>query len=828
MGEVYRARDPRLRRDVAVKVLHAEMAEPEHVERLAREARAAGALNHPNILAVYDVGTDHHVPYVVSELLEGESLRQRLDRGRLPYRKALEYGAEIAQALAAAHTKGIVHRDVKPGNVFVTDDGRVKLLDFGIAKVDRVGEPADTDDSTLSATGATYPGLGTSGYMAPEQILGERIDERTDIFALGAVVYEMLTGHRAFRRETRAETMAAILNEDPVDPAHHDPTLPPAAVATVRRCLEKKKEERFQSARDLAFELRLLEQTATGPGTARAHGTRPRGRWWVVAAALAAAVVGMLVGRVAWPPAPPTVTFQRLSFHRGRIGGARFTTQGVVYSQAVEGNPLEVWLTQPDGPESLSLGYSRADVLTARGGKLALAVDRRFAGGERFVGTLAEAPLGGGLPRQIQENVEDADWDPSGTRLAVARSRGQGAPSQLEYPLGKRLYPRAASPANIGSIHFPRVSRDGHRVAFLEDPAGAGGGGRIMIVDESGKEKVLTREWSSARGLAWSPKGDEIWFAAGNEEENRAIRAVDLSGHERIVLEAPGALTIWDTAADGRTLITRDDSRKALMGVPPGSSREQDLSWFDATGLGRLSSDGAFLLFGDRFGVYLRRTDGSQAVKLGFEGAWADDLSPDGRLVLATSASADHLILVPTGPGDPQPLPTRPVNSLAGARWFPDGRRILVNGREEGRDIRSYVMDVSGGAPQPLTTEGIWALSVSPDGRLAAAIGSGRVTLWDTAGGQPRDVRGSEPHDRPVAWTPDGGSLWVFRRGEMPARIYRIDLASGRRQLWKTIAPADLAGVYSITDFEVTPDGASYFYSYRRVLSELYVVRGLR
>jgi dipeptidyl aminopeptidase/acylaminoacyl peptidase len=817
MGEVYRARDARIKRDVAIKVLHSYLATDEHVERLTREARATGALNHPNILAVYDIGTYQGTPYVVSELLEGESLRQRLDRGPIAYRKAVEYGVQVAQALGAAHAKGIYHRDVKPGNLFLTTDGRVKLLDFGLAKLDARNGATGPDDPTASATNRPGVAMGTVGYMSPEQVLGDPVDERTDIFALGAVLYEMFTAVRAFKRPSSAETMTAILKEDPVDPIELNPNLLPAAADAVRRCLEKNKDDRFQSARDLAYHLRHLEPIGSP------HPPIPRASLWrglIVAGLALGAAVWIFHDR--WIASGPTVSFRQLTFLRGRIGGARFASQAVVYSEALAGRPLSVWLTAADGPESRSLGYTGADVLSARSGKLALSLRRRFAGGDRFVGTLAEVPLGGGTPRQLLENVEDADWDPNGTRLAVARSRGQGAPSHLEYPIGRTLY------ESRGSIHFLRISPTGNHVAFLEDPAGAGSGGRVVVVDPEGKSRILTPDWGSARGLAWSPRGDEIWYTAGDKHGNRLLRAVTLDERKRVVLEAPGGLTIWDTAQDGRVLLTRDDTRRSMIGLPPSATTEQDLSWFDAPGLGRLSSDGKYLLFEDRFGVYLRETDGSPAVKLGFEGAWADDLSPDGQLVLATSSATDHLILVPTGPGDPRHLPGYQLKSYSGARWFPDNHRILANGREEGRDIRSYVMDIEGGAPRPLTDEGIWALSVSSDGAVVAAIGSGRITLWDTARGTRREVPGSEPHDRPVAWNADGRSLWVFRRGEMPAQIYRVDVATGQRQLWRTVVPSDPVGVYSLIDFEITPDGRSYFYTYRRALSELYEVRGLR
>ena len=825
MGEVYRARDARIKRDVAVKVLHPDLATPDRVERLAREAIATGALNHPNILVVYDVGTHQENPYIVSELLEGESLRQRLDRGPIPFKKAVDYGVQIALALAAAHAKGICHRDVKPGNLFLTTDSRLKLLDFGLAKLASRMREAGSEDPTASAGHSRGVAVGTVGYMAPEQVLGEEVDERTDIFALGAVLYEMFTGVRAFNRPSNAATMTAILREDPVDPLALNPSLLPAAADAVRRCLEKNQEDRFQSAKDLAYHLQHLPP-ASAPLPARGPRTIPR--LIMAGLALATAVeVAHLAGLI--PPTAPAVSFQQVTFQRARIGGARFASQRVVYSEARADERLKVWSIDADAPEPRKLDCGGAevgaDVLSARSGKLALSLRRRFVGGERFIGILAEVPFAGGDPHEEADDIEDADWDPSGTRLAVARANEEGGPSDLEYPLRHTLY-RSSS----GSIHFLRVAPDGRRVAFLEDPAKAGSGGWVAVVDEDGKYRVLTREWGNARGLAWSPRGDEIWYTAGDKHANRSLRAVDLRGRERVVLEAPVGLTIWDAAPDGRVLITRDDTRKSLVGIPPGETAERDLSWFDAAGLGRLTPDGKLLLFDDRFGVYVRHTDGSAPMKLGFDGAWADDLSADGKSVLATSRSTDHLIVVPRTAGEPHPLPGYQIKSYKGARWFPDSRRILANGTEMGKPLRSYIIDSLGGPPRPITDAGIWGLSVSPDGAVVAAIGpkSGRITLWDTAGGPKREVPGSEKSDRPIGWSLDARSLWVFRRGEMPANIYRVDVRTGQRQLWKRIAPLDMAGVYSLMDFEITPDGGSYFYSYYRVLSQLYVARGLR
>ena len=263
MGEVYRARDARLGRDVAIKVLPSFLCtDSERLRRFEQEARAAAALNHPNILAVFQMGTYEGAPYLVSELLEGETLREQITRGRMTIRKAIDYGIQIARGLAAAHEKGVVHRDLKPENLFATKDGRVKILDFGLAKLTQPQSSSEHDAPTL--TEGTEPGvvMGTVGYMAPEQVRGEAADHRADIFAFGAILYEMLAGKRAFQKPTSPETMAAILNEDPPGISQVTTNVPPALQRVVHRCLEKNPEQRFQSASDLAFALDALSETS--------------------------------------------------------------------------------------------------------------------------------------------------------------------------------------------------------------------------------------------------------------------------------------------------------------------------------------------------------------------------------------------------------------------------------------------------------------------------------------------------------------------------------------------------------------------------------------
>jgi serine/threonine-protein kinase len=317
MGEVYRARDPRLGREVAIKVLPDEIADRTHLRRFEQEARAAGALNHPNVLAVYDVGTHQGAPYVVSELLEGHTLKTRLEGGALPIRKALDHALEIAHGLAAAHDRGIVHRDLKPDNVFITEDGRVKILDFGLAKLTRAAPLVKGEDQrTATQTTETGVVLGTVGFMSPEQVRGEAVDHRSDIFSFGAVLYEMLSGVRAFRRPSAVETMNAILKEDPPELSGTGRGISPGVDRIVRRCLEKRAGDRFRSAHDLALALEAASSGVSGPspeadggsGAALAIGwaKRHKKRLLVALGAMALVAGGLYRGLVR-PPAPPVV-----------------------------------------------------------------------------------------------------------------------------------------------------------------------------------------------------------------------------------------------------------------------------------------------------------------------------------------------------------------------------------------------------------------------------------------------------------------------------------------------------------------------------------------
>ncbi len=836
MGEVYRARDERLARDVAVKVLPPSfLGDADRLRRFEQEARAAGQLNHPNILAVHDAGSHEGAPYVVQELLEGETLRDRIRETPLPPRKAIDFARQIAEGLAAAHMKGIVHRDLKPENLFVTRDGRVKILDFGLAKLTGNDDVAANLSAapTQMETGAGVV-LGTAGYMSPEQVRGQPADHRSDIFSFGAILHEMLTGRRAFEGESSVETMNAILKQEPPEVSSVVRDAPPGLDRIVEHCLEKRPDERFQSARDLAFQLEALSETSPS-GIARSAATalRPGGgrarRALAAALALAALAAAFFIGR-GTRPEPASPTYSQMTFRQGSLFSARFTPDGqsVVYGAAWDGGPAELYSTRPGSPESRALGLTRAEILAVSPtGEMAILMNPTFTIGWMRGGTLARVPLAGGVPRPVLENVQDADWGPDGKSLIVARS--VGGRYRLEHPIGDVLY------ETTGWISSPRLSRDGKRIAFLHHPGIGDNRGQVGLVDLRGRSTMLTDPFSSSGGLAWSPSGEEIWFTAGRTGNVRALHAVGPEGRQRTVDGAPADLSLQDVAPTGQVLLSRNTARRGIMGLAPGESTERDLSWLDWSRPGYLSADGEWLLFeeqgqggGPEFSVYLRPTNGGPAVRLG-EGT-STALSPDGRWAMAIPVDrTDRLVILPRGVGTPRTIDV-PGFDLVGAEWLPDGERILLLGGKKGGLLRLFLLDTEGGTPRPISPEGLVSIyALSADGEfIAASPIDEALRLYPVAGGDARPVPGAGPEDRALRWSSDGASLFVTRLGELPARIERLDLMTGRRTLWKELLPDDRAGLLDIGFMTIAPDGRAYAYSYRRILSTLYHIEGLR
>jgi len=834
MGEVYRARDSRLNRDVAIKILPTSFsADPDRLQRFAQESRAAAALNHPNILSIFDIGEDHGAPYVVSELLEGETLRDRLRESALPSRKAIDYAQQIASGLAAAHDKGIVHRDLKPENIFITNDGRAKILDFGLAKFTRPEADASGDAPTQQVIG-TDAGtvMGTVGYMSPEQVRGKPADARADIFAFGAILYEMLSGKRAFHGDSPVDTMSAILKEEPPDLSETNRNVPPALERVVRHCLEKNPAERFQSARDVAFNLGALTDISTSSrGGVRAMPEEPSSRRWLLpllgGVLLLASWVAVykLAHRGAAAAANPT--FHEVTFRNGTVWAARFAPDGqtIVYGAAWEGQPQEIFSTRFDSTDSRSVGLPASQVLSISSkGEMAISLRPTTAAFSQS-GTLARVPLAGGAPREVIDKVLWADWTPDGQSLAVIRPAANSF-GHLEFPAGDVIYePR-------GWVSHVRFSPSGEYLAVADHVSG-GDDGRVVILDAHGNPKASSSFYSSVEGLAWVPSGKEVWFSAVPAGAARSIYALDFSGKERLIYRSPGGLTIHDISRNGLVLLTADKARITLSALPPGEGRERSLSWFDWSLITDISADGKTIVFsetgeasGANYSIFLRKTDGSPAVRLG-EGGFGS-LSPDGQWVVSVVGAPAKLILLPTGVGEPRPLTDDKLDHF-GIAWLPDNRSIIFSAIEPGHGARTYLMDVQGGTPRALTPEGTSGARVTPDGKYLLARDEKRQTwLYPIAGGDPQKLDlDLKANDASVGFSEDGKSLLVASPG-IPRKIDRVDLATGQRKPWKEISPADPAGVQTIVSMRFSADGKSYAYSTLRVLSDLYVVDGLK
>lgn len=834
MGQVYRAHDPRLGRRVAIKTLSGpEAADADRVRRFETEAKAVGSLDHPNLLVVYDVGRENGVSYIVSELLEGETLRERLRKGAIPERHAVDWAAQIARGLSAAHARGIVHRDLKPENLFITSERRVKILDFGVAKLTRTPE---ADDPTVGVEALTGEGVavGTVGYMAPEQVRGESIDQRADMFALGLVMHEMLSGTRPFQRDTAPETLTAILKDDPPDLPS---SVTPALANVVRRCLEKRPDDRFHSAHDLGLALDLLA-TTTAVGTlplVDRPAAVPRRKALLYGASSLALLASGLAGGVAldrWrrPAVPPS--FRRLTFRRGLIRSARVAPDGqtILYGALWDDGRCRVHTVRSDGPESSPLDLPDANLLAiSRTGELALALGSHTSGTITY-GTLARVPSAGGVPRQMVEDVKFADWSADGSDLAIVR-RVDGR-DRLEFPVGKVLVePAVGERTGLG---FARISPDGRHVAFVHYAQPGSLVGRVSLVDHAGAVTPLSDEYLNVHGLAW--KGDEIWYTAADDRPLfRALCAVTpAGGAKRTITRMPGNATLWDTWPDGRLVLAHTDDRAVMVAQGNGETSGRDLSWLDSSWLADLSSDGRQLLFtesgqggGAEAAVYLRGTDGSAAVRLGAGRALA--LSPDRRWALCCPfpVPAPYLELLPTGAGEPRRLPDHGLAYIT-ARWISDSR-IIVWALEPGHRPRLYVLDIAKGVPRAVTPAGVDAWVVSPDGSMVAVTGpDASIRFYAVDGSTSRELPGTTGDQLPVGWTRDG--LLVIRPGDPASplgEIYRVDVTTGRQVPWRNILPSDPAGIMGLVAFTVTPDGQSHAYTWHRALSSLYVASGL-
>ncbi len=839
MGEVYRACDTRLGRDVAIKILPESFArDSDRLHRFELEARAVAALNHPNILALFDIGTHDGAPYIVSELLEGQTLRQRLEEGPLPARRAVEFALQVAQGLAAAHEKSVVHRDVKPDNIFLTKDGRVKILDFGLAKLARPESAASGSDSlTRGSATQTAAGMvmGTVGYMSPEQVRGKAIDARSDIFSFGAVVYEMLGGKRAFQGETSADTLTAILQQDPPELTQSGLQISPALDRIVRRCLEKEASDRFQGARDLGYALdAVMGSSASTPEmpSVEARKKTPNLRLLLaitsLVAVLALAAVAWLLTRRAAPP----LDYVALTFRRGNISRARFAPDGqsVVYSAAWEGAPPEIFSVHKSPADSRALLANAILMAVSNTGELAVIAQPKVPEWNSALGTVGSLSMAGGRPREIMENIRDADWSPQGAGLAVVRMVGREC--QLEFPAGKPLF------RTSGYISDLRFSRDGRRLAFLHHPIDGDDRGEVVVVDLQGRATTVSANWESTQGLAWSADGREVWFSATTSGGRYSIYAATLSGKVREILRAPARVRIQDVAPDGRMLVTRDDMRAGVVALAP-DGKEHDLSLSEFAGDPIISRDAATVIFtdwseaaGSDYGVNLRKLDGSPAIQLG-KGI-AEGISDDGKWALAMlPGPPSRLMLLPTGAGQPREFPKGSIDGYgAKGSWFHDGKRVAFNAHLPGKPSQVFLQDLSGGDPRPISPDVLVSVQagISPDDAQILAYNAERtLVLAPISGGPSRPVAGVNADDSPAGWSTDPAHLYVVVTGTLHPELYQVNVLTGERKLLRKINPADTAGLYPFRgNFTVAADGRTMAYEYDRSLDQLFIAQPSR
>jgi Tol biopolymer transport system component len=839
MGEMYRARDTRLSREVAVKVLPAELAsDVGRLKRFEREARAASALNHPNIVTIYEIGTSDSRSYIAMELVPGKTLRELLFPGPLPVKRLLQIAVQIAEGLAKAHEAGVVHRDLKPENIMVTKDGLVKILDFGLAKLKSATGESGEETNVPTETG-TRPGtvLGTVGYMSPEQAAGQPIDFRSDQFSFGSILYELVSGKRAFQGKTGVDTLAAILNAEPQPLADASPQAPAPLRWVVERCLAKAPEGRFGATSDLARDLATLRDHLTeaiGVRAAPVATSRSRAirRRFLLGAGVAAALaLSFLSGRKTAPEGllPGRVSFRQLTSRRGNVMHARFAPDGrtIVYSAAWDGKPAELFSVRTDSLESRPLGIPNADILAVSSkGELAILLKKEFLSTSAGAGTLARVPLGGGAPREVAEDVTFADWSPDGSELAVIPTRS-GEKSRLEYPIGKTLYETTNGLASV------RVSHRGDLVAFVEATAN---GVFVVVADRIGKTRKLSGPWGNVESPDWRPDDRSLVFSGDG-----AIREVSLAAKERILYPNEGNLLTHDLLADGRLLVERASARIPLVMRPPGEEKEREISEADGAGSPLLSADGQTLVF-NRDGVFIWKVGAVSAIRLG-DGS-ARSLSPDGKWVLSVTGSPKRLVLLPTGAGIARPIdlpgltisrreiPFAGKNIFSG-RILPDGRTLLIAASEPDKPTGLWVLPLEGGKPRlVLPEEAPGGLAASPDGKkLALHMGGGQGFILPLDGGPRAPIKGLEPGDRLDQWSGDGRYLYVSRQQELPGKVFRIEIETGRRELWKELMPADPAGVVHVlnTPIAISSDGKSYAYTYiRAVVSDLYLLDGVR
>ncbi len=854
MGVVWRATDTTLGRDVAIKVLpEIFQRDPERTARFEREARLLASLNHSNIAAIYGVGSAAGVRFLAMELVEGEDLAERLARGPMPVAETLDVARQVAEGLEVAHEKGIIHRDLKPANVKLTPDGRVKLLDFGLAKA-LDAPPASTDSTELapmltSPMTAAQVVLGTAAYMSPEQARGKPVDRRAAIWAFGCLLYECLTGKRAFGGETASDTIAKILEREADWSALPSPT-PLRLRELLRRCLEKDARKRLRDIGDARIELEEMQAGGTaGSGIAAAEPPklaasieRPNPRTRRLWLALAAVLVGA-AGVAGWfvrGSAPPPPSFRLLTRERGTVTGARFipNTSEIVYSAKWAGAPSQWYAGRLDQPGTRAIAGSEGILLGVTANGEGVGVARTYLSHAVQVGALCSLPLAGGAKREwMSSGVWGACAGPGEGELAAVIG-DFGAEIRLEWPLGRAVV------KSLEVLRSPLIRGD--LLAFVKERGNIIEEVSLEIVERSGKARTLAT-LSGFTGMAWGPGGKEIWVSTYKEGASTFL-AVDLAGRSRTLLRHAGRLEIQDVNAQGRVLAALHSYQRQTFGRPRGESKDLDIGWLDAQATTSLTSDGSTALVAPLAewsrvdgNLFVRSLAGGPAQMVGL-GQRQSTISQDGKWVMTCAVDPEMtLVLIPTGPGVPRRIP---LPDFAGSDFrtdlLPDGKSAIVWGRRGGDPFAMWRLDLETSALKKLTPSGAspyaYQSILSPDGRWIAYVdpskrsndGANAIGISRTDGSEMRTAVTLHAGEAISGWGPDSASLLVWDRNALPAQVDRVDLATGQRTRILTVSPPDPVGVQGIQVLLITPDASAYAYNVTRKLSELYVVEGLR
>ncbi len=826
MGEVWRARDTKLDREVALKFLPASFGDDaERLARFEREAKVLASLNHPNIAAIYGLHEQGGHPFLAMELVPGIDLSEKLKHGRVPLREAVDIALQICDALEVAHERGVVHRDLKPANIRLTPEGKVKVLDFGLAKAFASSDP--TQSPTITSLGtASGVILGTAAYMSPEAARGRTVDKRTDVWAFGCILFEMLSGKLAFLGETVSDTMAAVLTRDPDWSALSSDT-PVRVRELLGRCLQKDPKDRLRDIGDGGLELR--EALRPGP-VVRSAG--PRGWVWGLVALLpvaAALLAGLSLGRRSVDVRPPV--FRPLITNNGPVYSARLTPDGetVIYGGAFEGRPLALFSMRADGLEGRPIDVPSADIAgISRNSQMALILGRRHTGGWPRIGTLAQVALTGGTPRELLEDVYDADISPDGSQFAVVVADGDD--QVLQYPIGKEVYRRSN-----GWISQPRIAPDGRRIVFVDHRLWNDDLGQVRMIDADGKVLDLGPEAQYSQGACWSPDGKTVWYTHAEDFAGGVLLAVEPGGPTRVVARVPAPVRVQDVTADGRVLLLNDDTWVTLSGELAGDTSERVYTFWVGDGVVGIGQDGVSYAGTDNvvqngeYSVFFRR--GSSApIRLGPGNAAG--LTPDGKFVLATSIASEKrgLTMMPVGAGQPRELDLHGVvfqgHSASSVHFSADGRRFAFLGAKPGEKRAAWVFDLEDGVPRKVSPEGANAAVISPDGARVVVTDSTRGMYVVAASGSadpvPVPVPGAPKEEVPLVWMRDGSAVLSWDR-TLPPRIFKTDLASGRRELFRELTPADPAG--TIYEWLVlSPDGRHYLQRSRRMRTAVVLV----